>query len=146
MWKNWLKRDSKPKAPRKQGYILNDGSWGTLDESKRTRYEGHTNSLCIEGTCWPPVLKDDSSHDRSDLFKLIAFALNNISRYRPSLAILKGSLENYKAGKTTALKVVQDVEKLLTVIENLDRAEGVQTFQRDAKADHGWRAYPEYEA
>jgi len=143
---DFLKRNRTPKPPRKQGYILNNGEWGTLDESKRTRYEGHSNTLCVEGTCWPPVLKDDSMRDRGDLFRLIAFALNNISRYRPMLAILKNSLENYKAGKTTALKVAQDVEKLLTVIENLDRGEGVQTFKRDAKAEHGWRAYPEYEA
>lgn len=86
-------------------------------ESKRpTRYVGDGNGLYLEGIQWPPVIRDDSHYDRTDLFKAIADGLNNGGRYKFMLDKLESAVDGYNNGSKSAGDVKDDVLKIVQVL------------------------------
>lgn len=108
----------KPKAPRRQWYVFKDGSGGYFPEDAPFRYEGVGNSLCREGTVYPPILRDGSvSQDRSDFFAIIAETLNNHKYLVFTERRLREFSAAYKRGEKTAEQVAKAVENILTIID-----------------------------
>lgn len=86
-------------------------------EEKPLRFYAYGNQVCIMGKApWPPMIKDHSGHDRADLFRHIADALNVKHRYsfvRKQLAL---TVAAYDRGDIDKQKVADDLIHMLQVI------------------------------
>lgn len=111
------KTEKKPKEPRRQGFMTEDEKWVTFGPDDPFRYEGRRNSLVREGTVWPPVLRDDSSYDRTELFQSIAESLNNLGTNRAVIKKLRELAADYKANKISATDVTASVVRIVEVLK-----------------------------
>jgi hypothetical protein len=109
----------KAKKPRKQVYLLADGKMGTLPDNTPIRYAGFSNALVIEGTVWPPIIRDDSRHDNSELFVAIAEGLNNLGANRVILKRLRMMAADYQANKINATQVTDMVLRLVSAAKDI---------------------------
>lgn len=107
----------KPKAPRKQGYLMADGTMGTFSDDAPFRYAANGNSLVREGTVWPPILRDDGSRDSTDLFEAIAEGLNNLGYNRAIIKKLRELAADYAKGKISATDVTASVVRIVEVLK-----------------------------
>ena len=112
-------KEKKPKAPRKQGFLMADGTMGTFPDDAPFRYAANGNSLVREGTVWPPILRDDGSRDSTELFEAIAEGLNNLGANRAILKHLRKTAADYKSGKITATEVTDIVLRLVAVAKDI---------------------------
>lgn len=86
-------------------------------EEKPLRFYGYGNSVCIVGTApWPPMIKDHSGNDRTELFQHIADALNVKHRYGFVRKQLAASVAAYKAGNIDKQQLGDDLLHMLEVI------------------------------
>jgi hypothetical protein len=86
-------------------------------EEKPLRFYGYGNSVCIMGKApWPPMIKDHSGHDRTDLFAHIADALNVKHRYNFVRKQLALTVAAYDRGDIDKQKVADDLIHMLQVI------------------------------
>lgn len=87
------------------------------EEKKPLRFYGYYNSLCIMGKApWPPMLRNDSYHNLTEMFQHIADALNVKHRYgfvRKQLAL---TVAAYERGDIDKQKVADDLIHMLQVI------------------------------
>jgi hypothetical protein len=88
------------------------------------RFYGYGNSLCQVGRApWPPVLRDDSSYDREELYQLVADALNVKHRYSFVRKQLTASVAAYDRGDITKTQLGDDLIHMLEVIKKDEKAD-----------------------
>lgn len=91
----------------------------TTSPIEPARFYGYGNSLCQMGKApWPPIIRNDSYHDFTELFRLIAEALNEKHRYVFAYEKLQVAVAQYKLGDKTIAEVGQDAIKVMQVIQN----------------------------
>jgi hypothetical protein len=78
-----------------------------------------------------PVLRNDSSHDLSDMFQIIADALNVKHRYGFLRDRMELSVAQYNRGDISKMGLADDLLKMLTVVKK-DEKEDAPLF-----AEHG---------
>jgi hypothetical protein len=108
---------AKIKAPRKQGYILASGKMGTLPDNQPVRYAANGNSLVIAGPVWPPVIRDDGYHDRTEFFEAIAEGLNNLGTNRAIVKELRDLVAKYEKGTISATEVTRVIVRIVKVLD-----------------------------
>jgi len=89
----------------------------TLDPAKPLRFEAYGNSLCMEGVLWPPVIRDDSPHDQTELFRCIADGLNSVGKYNFIVKKLREEAAGYESGARSAVDVKDTVIKIVKVLD-----------------------------
>jgi hypothetical protein len=86
-------------------------------EETPLRFYAYYNAVCIMGKApWPPMIKDHSGHDRSELFQHIAAALNVKHRYGFVRKQLGLTVAAYERGDIDKQKVADDLIHMLQVI------------------------------
>jgi len=94
------------------------------EDKKPLRFYGYYNSLCIMGKApWPPMLRNDSYHNLTDMFQIIAEALNVKHRYSFLREKMGVSVAAYNKGSKSKQELGDDLIKMLTVIENDEKAD-----------------------
>lgn len=106
-----------------------------VDEtSKPVRFYGYGNSLCQVGRApWPPVIRNDSHHDFTDFFQMIAEALNIKHRYGFLRERMERSVAMYDRGDMSKMELADDLIKMLTVIKNDEKAEAPMFADHEEK-------------
>lgn len=89
-----------------------------VEDKKPMRFYGYGNSLCIVGQApWPPVTRNDSFHDQTDLFQTIADALNVKHRYSFARRQMELTVAAYERGDIDKQQVADDLLHMLQVIK-----------------------------
>lgn len=103
-----------------------------VPEPKQLRFYAYGNSLCQVGKApWPPVLRDTAPYDRSDLFRLIADALNVRGRYGFLREQMEKSVTAYKRGDMDKQQLADDLLKMFRVIQNDEQQEASRLREHD---------------
>jgi len=87
------------------------------EDSKPLRFYGYGNAVCILGKApWPPMIKDSTGNDRTELFQHIADALNVKHRYSFVRKQMAFTVAAYERGDIDKQKVADDLIHMWQVI------------------------------
>jgi len=88
------------------------------------RFYGYYNSLCIMGKApWPPMLRNDSYHNLTDMFQIIAEALNVKHHYTFLRTKMEESVAAYDRGEKSQSALAEDFIKMLRIIQKDEKDE-----------------------
>ena len=94
------------------------------EEPKLVRFYGYYNSLCQMGKPpWPPMLRNDSYHNLTEMFQIIAEALNVKHRYTFLRTKMEESVAAYDRGEKSQSALAEDFIKMLRIIQKDEKDE-----------------------